>query len=202
MTVKGSDGMSKKNAKNTKGKIITAAWDLFYEQGYDDTTVEEIIERSGTSKGSFYHYFEGKDGLLGSLSYIFDEEYEKLQESLSEEMFAFDKLLYLNNRLFSMIEERIDIDLLTRLYSTQLITKGEKHLLDNKRLYYKLLRKIVTDGQKNGELTEEMTVNEIVKLYAMCERALIYDWCLCNGEYSLYSYAKTVMPVFLSKIRL
>ena len=194
--------MSKKNAKNTKGKIITAAWDLFYEQGYDDTTVEEIIERSGTSKGSFYHYFEGKDGLLGSLSYIFDEEYEKLQENLSEAMSAFDKLLYLNNRLFSMIEERIDIDLLTRLYSTQLITKGEKHLLDNKRLYYKLLRKIVTDGQKNGELTDSMTVNEIVKLYAMCERALIYDWCLCNGEYSLYAYAKTVMPVFLSKIRL
>ena len=194
--------MSKKNAKNTKGKIITAAWDLFYEQGYDDTTVEEIIERSGTSKGSFYHYFEGKDGLLGSLSYIFDEEYEKLQENLSDDMGAFEKLLYLNRELFSVIEERIDIDLLTRLYSTQLITKGEKHLLDNKRLYYKLLRKIVTDGQKNEELTTEMTVNEIVKLYAMCERALIYDWCLCNGEYSLYSYAKTVMPVFLSKIRL
>lgn len=194
--------MSKKNAKNTKGKIITAAWDLFYEQGYDDTTVEEIIERSGTSKGSFYHYFEGKDGLLGSLSYIFDEEYEKLQEKLPDDMAAFDMLLYLNRELFSMIEERIDIDLLTRLYSTQLITKGEKHLLDNKRLYYKLLRKIVTDGQKNGELTTEMTVNEIVKLYAMCERALIYDWCLCNGEYSLYSYAKNVMPVFLSKIRL
>lgn len=194
--------MSKKNAKNTKGKIITAAWDLFYEQGYDDTTVEEIIERSGTSKGSFYHYFEGKDGLLGSLSYIFDEEYEKLQVTLSDDMGAFEKLLYLNRELFSVIEERIDIDLLTRLYSTQLITKGEKHLLDNKRLYYKLLRKIVTDGQKNGELTTEMTVNEIVKLYAMCERALIYDWCLCNGEYSLYTYTKTVMPVFLSKIRL
>jgi len=194
--------MSKKNAKNTKGKIITAAWDLFYEQGYDDTTVEEIIERSGTSKGSFYHYFEGKDALLGSLSYIFDEEYERLQETLDDSMSSFDKLLYLNRELFSVIEERIDIDLLTRLYSTQLITKGEKHLLDNKRLYYKLLRKIVTDGQKKAELTTDMTVNEIVKLYAMCERALIYDWCLCNGEYSLYSYAKTVMPVFLSKIRL
>lgn len=194
--------MSKRTTKNTKGKIINAAWDLFYEQGYDDTTVEEIIEESGTSKGSFYHYFEGKDALLGSLSYIFDEEYEKLQDALTDEMSAFDKLLFLNAQLFKMIEERIDIDLLTRLYSTQLITKGEKHLLDNKRLYYKLLRKIVTDGQKNGELTEKMTVNEIVKLYALCERALIYDWCLCNGEYSLCSYAGVVMPVFLSKIRL
>ncbi len=194
--------MSKKNVKNTKGKIITAAWDLFYEQGYDDTTVEEIIEKSGTSKGSFYHYFEGKDALLGSLSYIFDEEYERLDETFPDKTNSFDKLLYLNSALFSMIEERIDIDLLTRLYSTQLVTKGEKHLLDNKRTYYKLLRKIVLEGQKNGEITDKMTVNEIVKLYAMSERALIYDWCLCNGEYSLTAYAKTVMPVFLSVIRL
>lgn len=194
--------MSKKNNRNTKGKIITAAWDLFYEQGYEDTTVEEIIEHSGTSKGSFYHYFEGKDALLGSLSYIFDEEYEKLQEEMDENMNSFDKLLYLNYKLFAVIEDRIDMDLLTRLYSTQLITKGEKHLLDNKRVYYKLLRKIVSEGQKKGELKTDISVNEIVKLYAICERSLLYDWCLCNGEYSLSSYAKKVMPMLISEIRL
>lgn len=194
--------MAKKTARNTKGKIITAAWDLFYEQGYEDTTVEEIIDMSGTSKGSFYHYFEGKDALLGSLSYIFDEEYEKLQSSIDESMHSFDALLFLNSKLFSFIEERIDIDLLTRLYSTQLVTKGEKHLLDNKRVYYKLLRKIVSDGQKKGELSEDMSVNEIVKLYAMCERSLLYDWCLCNGDYSLKSYSKAVMPMLLSKIKI
>lgn len=60
--------MSKKKNRNIKGKIIVAAWKLFYEQGYDDTTVEEIIEAAETSKGSFYHYFEGKDALLSSLS--------------------------------------------------------------------------------------------------------------------------------------
>lgn len=194
--------MSRKNEKNTKGKIITAAWDLFYEQGYDNTTVEEIIEKSGTSKGSFYHYFEGKDALLGSLAYIFDEEYARLKESLPSDMSSFDKLLHLNRELFSIIEDRIDIELLTKLYSTQLITKGEKHLLDNKRLYYKLLRKIVAEGQEKGELIDTVTANEIVKLYAMCERALIYDWCLCNGEYSLCAHAKTTMPIILSGIRL
>ncbi len=194
--------MSKKNEKNTKGKIINAAWDLFYEQGYENTTVEEIIFESGTSKGSFYHYFEGKDALLGSLSYIFDEEYARLRDTIGEDMPSFDALMYLNGCLFSMIEDRIDIDLLTRLYSTQLVTKGEKHLLDNKRLYYKLLRKIVSDGQKKGELTDRMTANEIVKLYAMSERALIYDWCLCGGEYSLSAYARQTMPMFLSAIRL
>ena len=40
--------MAKKNARNTRGKIVNAAWKLFYEQGYEDTTVEEIIDLSGT----------------------------------------------------------------------------------------------------------------------------------------------------------
>ena len=41
--------MAKKS--NTKSKIVSAAWKLFYEQGYDDTTVDEIIKESGTSRG-------------------------------------------------------------------------------------------------------------------------------------------------------
>ena len=45
--------MSKKQPRNTKGKIISAAWKLFYEQGYDDTTIDEIIAESATSKAPF-----------------------------------------------------------------------------------------------------------------------------------------------------
>ena len=67
-----------RKSRNTKGRIVSAAWRLFYDQGYDNTTVDEIILESGTSKGSFYHYFEGKDALLSSLSYLFDEKYEAL----------------------------------------------------------------------------------------------------------------------------
>ena len=72
----------KKNSRNTKGKIVSAAWKLFYQQGYDETTVEEIVDASGTSRGSFYHYFEGKDALLSSLSYLFDDKYEELEKSM------------------------------------------------------------------------------------------------------------------------
>ena len=72
----------KKNARNTKGKIVSAAWKLFYEQGYDNTTVEEIVEESGTSRGSFYHYFDWKDALLSSLSYLFDDKYVELEKSM------------------------------------------------------------------------------------------------------------------------
>ena len=190
--------MAKKNAKNTRGKIVSAAWKLFYEQGYEDTTVEEIIALSGTSKGSFYHYFDGKDALLSTLSSLFDEKYEELMEKLTPDMTAMDQLLFLNQELFKMIEDSISLDLLARLYSTQLTTSGEKHLLDHNRIYYKLLRKIIAKGREDGQLSRTSSVSEMVKLYALCERTLLYDWCLCAGEYSLVEYSSRVLPVFLS----
>lgn len=193
--------MAKKNSRNTKGRIIAAAWELFYEQGYDDTTVEEIIEKSKTSKGSFYHYFEGKDALLGSLSILFDEKYQELMEIMDKEMNSFDKLMFLNKELFKMIENSISIDLLARLYSSQLVTKGDRHLLDHNRTYFRVLRQIVSEGQTKGQLTEEASVNEIVNAYAMCERAFLYDWCICNGNYSLLQYSEKVFPMLFDRFK-
>lgn len=194
--------MPKKTGRNTKGRIISAAWQLFYQQGYDNTTVEEIIAASGTSKGSFYHYFEGKDALLSSLSYLFDEKYEELMDRIPEDMDRFDVLMLLNRELFAMIENSIALDLLARLYSSQLVTRGEKHLLDHNRIYYKLLRRIVSEGQQRGELRADVTVSEVVRVYAMCERALIYDWCLSEGSYSLMQYGRTMLPRFLDSFRI
>lgn len=193
--------MPKKNARNTKGKIVAAAWKLFYEQGYDDTTIEDIVEESETSKGSFYHYFEGKDDLLGTLSYLFDEKYQELSEKIDFEGSTFEILMYLNRELFSMIENSISVELVARLYSTQVITHGERHLLDHDRYYYKLLRQIINAGRERGELSDSITVNDAVKLYALCERALIYDWCICNGEYSLHEYSQRILPMMLNNLK-
>ena len=165
--------MAKKNARNTRGKIVNAAWKLFYEQGYEDTTVEEIIELSQTSKGSFYHYFDGKDALLSTLSSLFDEKYEELTGQLPPDITAMETLLFLNRELFGMIENSISVELLARLLSTQLTTNGEKHLLDRDRFYYKLLRKIISRGQEAGQLSARLSVSEMVKRYALCERALM-----------------------------
>lgn len=190
--------MAKKNTRNTRGKIVSAAWQLFYEQGYEDTTVEEIIELSCTSKGSFYHYFDGKDALLSTLSDLFDKKYEALWETMDPGMDAMEQLLFLNGELFGMIENSVSMELLARLLSTQLVTSGEKHLLDRGRTYYRLLRHIISRGQESGQLSGRQTVSEMVKLYALCERALMYDWCLCGGEYSLREYAAKTLPAFLS----
>ena len=193
--------MAKRSARNTRGRIVTAAWELFYENGYDETTVDDIVERSGTSKGSFYHYFAGKDALLSSLSTLFDEKYRTLEETMPQDLDCFGRLIYLNQALFFMIENSISLELLARLLSTQLITSSEKHLMDQSRYYFKLLRRICMEGQKTGELREDISVNEMVRAYALQERALMYDWCICGGTYSLSQYSAQMLPEFLRYLK-
>ena len=129
----------------TKSKIVSAAWKLFYENGFENTTVDEIVELSGTSKGSFYHYFESKDSLVGSLAYLFDEKYQELEKEIEYRQSALDTMLYLTKELCLMIENNIDIDLLSRLYAQQLIKRGKKELLDQNRDYYRLLKEDRTE---------------------------------------------------------
>ena len=110
--------MPRKDSRNTKMKIVNAAWELFYENGYENTTIEDIVERSETSKGSFYHHFSGKDALLSTLSYLFDDKYEALEGGIDFDGDAFQTLLDLNKELFFMIENRVSLDLLARMFST------------------------------------------------------------------------------------
>ena len=187
--------------KGVKARIVSVAWQLFHDKGYDHTTVDDIIELSGTSKGSFYYYFNTKDELLSTLSTVLDDYYEELYAEMDQEMNNYDKLLYLNYKVHSMIEEKISIDLLASLYSTQLISKGQRHLLDQNRVYYRLISGIVESGQKKGQIRSDKSISEITKYYSLCERALISDWCLSRGDYSLGEYSREYMPVMIEHFK-
>lgn len=64
-----------------KSQIIQAALRLFAVNGYENTTVNNIIEEAGISKGGFYHHYSSKEGLLedivkmliGDMATIFEE---------------------------------------------------------------------------------------------------------------------------------
>lgn len=187
--------------KPVKDRIIAASWELFHEKGYTDTTVDDIINRSGTSKGSFYYYFSSKDELLDTLAFRFDEKYTALLREISPDMNSYDKLLLLNYETSLYMEQNVDVALLTSLYSTQLVTKGGCRLLDQNRYYYQILSDIVEEGQRRGQITADKSVREIVHYYSMCERSLIYDWCLFNGAYSLSDFSKENMAYFMEHFR-
>ena len=192
--------MKKSDKNQTKSRIVTAAWQLFYKSGYDNTTIDDIVEASNTSKGSFYHYFESKDALLGSLSVLFDEKYDEIMEDVDAVGGPLEKLVYMNRELFLMIENTVSVTLLCRLFSTQLVTKGERHLLEPERTYYKLLRQITIEGQEAGLFRDDLSINDITKAYAMFERGMMYDWCLSSGNYSLCQYSQQVLPLFLKAL--
>ena len=44
-------------------------------------------------------------------------------------------------------------------------------------------------------------MDELVRAFAMWERAQLYDWCLCGGDYSLVAYAEKMTPLFLESFR-
>ena len=178
----------------TKNKIVKAAWNLFYKYGYHDTTVEDIIKLSKTSKGTFYHYFKGKDALLTTLSDLFDQKYEEINDSMDLNLTAREKLLRLNHELFYMIETSIDLKFLASLYSSQLVTKDSRSLLDDNRYYFKLIREIIAKGIETGEFSRLSSCEELTKIYTMYERALLYDWALCEGSYSLSGYSDKLLP--------
>ncbi len=51
-----------------RAQILDAAEKLFFEQGYDHTSVQDILDALNMSKGGFYHYFDAKDSVLRAVS--------------------------------------------------------------------------------------------------------------------------------------
>ncbi len=174
--------------KSLKERIVDVAWELFYEKGYDNTTVDEIIQKCGVSKGGFYHYFRAKDDLLDSLADKLDAQYENCVRNMKKEANSYEKLIRLSEFLFRYIEDKIPVDILSLVLSTQVIKRGEKYLLDHNRYYFKVLNVLVKEGQERGQIITSKPPSELVKYFALQERAILYDWCICGGNYPLSSY--------------
>lgn len=54
-------------AGDRRAEILAAALDCFTERGVDATTIADIRVRAGATTGSIYHFFAGKDAILGAL---------------------------------------------------------------------------------------------------------------------------------------
>lgn len=182
-----------------KDKILETAWQLFVEKGYEKTTVDEIINLCGTSKGGFYHYFSAKDDLLIYISMLLDQHYVYLTENINLELSVRDKLFFYTEESFRYIENNIPSDILALELSAQVTKTGIKHLLDERRYYFSILTVLISQGQSNGEFSNKRTTRELVKLYAMQERAVLYDWCICDGNYPLSAYGVEMFKMFIKE---
>lgn len=82
-----------------RGQILDMAEKLFFEQGYDRTSIQDILDALKLSKGGFYHYFDAKETVLREIcERRWVGRYEQIRmELMSARMSPMDKL----NRLLS-----------------------------------------------------------------------------------------------------
>ena len=66
--------LADKNELNTRAKILRAAKQEFFTNGFADTNVRAIAEKAGVTTGALYNLFDNKDGIFEALvSGVFDE---------------------------------------------------------------------------------------------------------------------------------
>jgi AcrR family transcriptional regulator len=53
--------------ETTRGAIVDAAKELFVEHGFDQTSVTDILERAGISRGALYHHFAAKEDVFAAV---------------------------------------------------------------------------------------------------------------------------------------
>jgi AcrR family transcriptional regulator len=52
-----------RSPENTRGKILQAAFDEFYKNGFQGGSINRIVHGAGTTKGALFHHFKGKNDL-------------------------------------------------------------------------------------------------------------------------------------------
>jgi AcrR family transcriptional regulator len=69
-----------------RSELIAAAQQLFYSKGYERTSVNDIVEKVGVAKGTFYHYFDSKTAVLEAIiNETIAQVVAKLQEIIADE---------------------------------------------------------------------------------------------------------------------
>lgn len=190
-----------KKGAELRQKIIDTAWELFYENGYENTTVNDIIRKVGTSKGGFYYYFKAKEDLLNSLYSVFDREYEKFYENMDQNQDSLMKLKQLSQYVSYFIEGNVSAELLAALYQSQLAKKSQDNFLNPDRYYINLVKKIISEGQKKGEIRTDISVEELAHDVLVLERGIIMDWCVQNGSFSLGYYGSRIFGLYIEFMR-
>ena len=89
----------------TVEKILDVAHRLFLEKGYDNTTIQDIVDNlDGLSKGAVYHHFKSK---------------EEIMDAVSDRMFS-------SNNPFEKVKNRSDLNGLQKLRETIRLNQSDE----------------------------------------------------------------------------
>jgi Transcriptional regulator len=163
-------------------RLLESAKILFSQKGYYATSVEDIVESAGFSKGAFYFYFKSKEELFKSLVEEMHLNIVKRLENFLERELPLEDALIEHAKVF--LEDIYQNRHIAQIFLFQLVGTNEEF----RELYYtkvshlrELLAKMVDRAIQRGEINYKNAEN-IVNLYAGFLRMLVLEYVFREKE--------------------
>lgn len=167
---------------SVKERLLESAKRLFSQKGYYATSVEDIVESAGVSKGTFYFYFKSKEELFKSLVEEMHLNIVKRLENFLEKELPLEDALIEYAKVF--LEDIYQNRHIAQIFLFQLVGTNEEF----RELYYtkvshlrELLTKMMDRAVQKGEINYKNAEN-IVNLYAGFLRMLVLEYVFREKE--------------------
>lgn len=138
-------------SKGAREAILQAATDLFAEQGYDATPVQQIVERAGVTKGALYHHFTAKEDILFHIyGDIFAEQLTDLDRILARDQ---TPDLALREVIASLVSGTAKAAKAAAVFTHELTRMSAEHYAEQQsewRRYQDSVRELIRRGQAEG----------------------------------------------------
>lgn len=196
----------KEKALETRNRLYATAETLFSQHGFDNVSVDKIVEESGLSKGSFYVHFESKDNLLESLisDYVekVDMDYQAFIDTFSPSVPATNILFLLVEKIIDVLVNVIGLEKMKTLYRTQLTnTSHSGTAASYNRSLYKTIMNVMDRGILTGEFVTELPLEELANHLILALRGLTYEWCIRYPDFDLKAQSRTHFKIVLNGIK-
>lgn len=155
----------KKKSQETKIKLYDAAINLFNRYGYENVTVSQITEKTGVGKGTFYTHYPSKDAIIVEQFERIDRFYlEKYNKSDKNSTARVQLMDFLKN-VAVLTEHVLKIDSVKVVYKSQInAPENLKLLIDENRVYFKIIQEIIEFGQCRKEFRKDLSSKELIYL--------------------------------------
>lgn len=137
-------------ASSTRERIVSAAAELFHQQGVHATSMRQIAERVGIKAGSLYNHFPGKQDLLFTIAYDCMHDMLRLvTEAMSNEQTPDARLrAFMRAHALYSMQERYKARVADELRDLEPARLAGVLVIRDK--YERLLQHILTDGQEHA----------------------------------------------------
>jgi AcrR family transcriptional regulator len=147
---------------STRERILNSAVDLFAQQGYDATSVTQVIERAGLTKGGFYHHFASKDALLYEVyGDLITGQLERMDAMLERRLPPAETLRAL---ILDLVESTAASTQQALVFWRELHRLGDEHTAAYRaarRRYHDAVRKLIRNGQATGAFSRVASADTI-----------------------------------------